>query len=152
MLHRPPPILSKNLVVSCCQHTCTEMAVAELIKSQALVMTGCQINRYSFGSMAAQAKVHAQILRSNSNSLLRQITVTLLAIHSSVDMRGVPATDVPVGIGPVSALPGNIFSLVGISCELLDFRVVPRNPLVTCHAEADAGNSSIRSLCASVVA
>src|SRR5579864_8600464 len=52
----------------------------------------------------------------------------------------------PFGIKPVNALPGNVLSFVGVSCKLLDFRVVHGNRLVTCHTEADAGNSSIRPL------
>jgi hypothetical protein len=57
-----------------------------------------------------------------------------------------PESDVPFGIKPVDALPRNVLSFVGVGRKLLDFRVVHGNRLVTCHAEADAGNSSVRPL------
>src|SRR5690348_14975314 len=102
--------------------------------------------------MAVQTKIHGQIFGTYSNRLLRHVAMTLLAIHPRADVRRMPKANVPFRIEPIDALPGDFLPLVRIGCELFDLGLVHRNRLMTCHAETDARNSSIRPLRYSLMA
>lgn len=78
--------------------------------------------------------------------------MTLLAIHTGVDVRRMPEANVPFRIEPVDALPRHILAFVGVGCEFFDLGLVHRNRLMTSHAESDTRNSGIGSLSHSLMA
>jgi hypothetical protein len=96
--------------------------------------------------VAIQTEAHRQILRPNGNSLLRQVAMAFFAANSGANMRRVPESDVLNRIEPVHALPGNVLAFIRVCRKLLDLRFLRRNHLMTRHAEADAGDSSVGPL------
>src|SRR5579863_360951 len=109
-------------------------------------MANSAIYRRSLCFVAADAKVHGQVLRFYSDRLLRHIAVALLATDTRLDVRRMPELDVRCGIKPVDALPRRLLSFDSVGREFLDLRFVRGDHLMARHAKSDAWNSGVRPL------
>src|ERR1035441_3237121 len=111
-----------------------------------LVMTRDAIHGDSLRVMAVQTKVHREFLGFNRDRALSHIAVAFVALDSVAHVRGMLEHHVNFRIKPEHGLPGDILSLVGISREFLNFRIVGVNGFMAYHAGTHAWNSSIRAL------
>ena len=92
--------------------------------------------------MAFDAKAHRVIDHALGDRHLRQIPVTVGAIHLRPNVGGMIEPDVRFPDEPVNPLPRNVFSALGVITQRLDSRIGSvANVLMTTHADIDARNS-----------
>ena len=109
-------------------------------------MTHVAIHTNASRLMAVDTPSHSLVYDAPHAMHLPNLPVTGCAVDASFDVRLMCVIGVGFGFEPVDPLPGRLFFSFGEGCELLNFRTLGLDRLVTTHTGVDIRNSRVSRL------
>jgi len=109
-------------------------------------MANVTIDTHCLCSMAVDTPAHRLIYFSTDSMHLSDLAVTRRAFESRSNVRLVRVKSVCFRFDPIHAPPGRLLILLSERCQLLNFRAIGFDRVVTTHARRDVWNRRMRRL------